>query len=115
MKILAFGASNSSESINSKLASKNLFDWVSRINSKVFQNKLMLILSTAPGKGGAASILSAAVESAPFYGADVKASLSVPSFFENFDVIRNRIVKAEISQKIDEAIKLFTQSRPAPA
>jgi NAD(P)H-dependent FMN reductase len=92
-------------------AYKNLFDWASRIDSKVFQNKPMILLSAAPGKGGAASVLATAVESAPFYGADVKASVSVPSFFENFDIKNNQIVNHQLSNKLADAIKSFTQNK----
>lgn len=95
---------------NYTAAYKNLFDWTSRIDSKVFQNKPMLMLSTSPGKGGASSVLAAAVNSGPYFGADVKASLSIPSFFENFDVVTNKIVNKKISQKIEDIIKTFTQS-----
>ena len=34
-------------------AYKNLFDWTSRIDQKVFQNKPMILLATSPGPGGA--------------------------------------------------------------
>jgi chromate reductase len=66
-------------------AYKNLFDWCSRINGKVFQQKPCVFLSTSPGPGGAASVLAQANNSAPYFGAQVTASLSVPKFFEHFD------------------------------
>jgi len=34
-------------------AYKNLFDWTSRIDPKVYQGKSMVLLSTSPGPGGA--------------------------------------------------------------
>ncbi|CAE7741382.1 unnamed protein product [Symbiodinium necroappetens] len=66
-------------------AYKNLYDWTSRIDVKVYQNKPTVMLSTSPGPGGAANVLAAAATSAPFFGADLKASMSVPSFFDSFD------------------------------
>ena len=66
-------------------AYKNLFDWTSRIDMKLFQNKPMVLLATSPGPGGAKTVLTAAAGSAPYFAADVKASLSIPSFFDNFD------------------------------
>jgi chromate reductase len=77
-------------------AYKNVFDWASRINQKVFQNKKMLLLSTSPGPGGAKSVLAQAVASSPFFAADVKGSLSVPSFYENFDVTSGEFKNAEV-------------------
>ena len=67
-------------------AYKNLFDWTSRIDMKVFQNKPMLLLATSPGPGGASSVLAAAKGSAPFFAADVKGDFSLPSFYDNFDL-----------------------------
>ncbi|MDU8926902.1 NAD(P)H-dependent oxidoreductase [Alisedimentitalea sp. MJ-SS2] len=66
-------------------AFKNLFDWTSRIDAKVYQDKPMVVMATSPGPGGAASVLNAAITSAPFFGADIRGHLSVPSFYDNFD------------------------------
>ena len=77
-------------------AYKNLFDWTSRIDMKVYQNKPTVILSTSPGAGGGASVLATAAKSAPFFGADLKASMSVPSFFDNFDGDTGRLSDASL-------------------
>lgn len=66
-------------------AYKNLFDWTSRIDGKVFQGKPVVYLATSPGPGGARSVLAAAEQSAPFFGAELIASLSVPGFHAVFD------------------------------
>jgi chromate reductase len=84
---------------------KNLFDWSSRIGKKVFQDKPMVLLSTSPGPRGGASVLAAATGSAPFFGGDVKASLAIPSFHENFDsersVLRNEELKTELIEAVN--------------
>ncbi|MFK8011700.1 MAG: NADPH-dependent FMN reductase, partial [Marinicellaceae bacterium] len=49
-------------------AYKNLFDWCSRIDAKVYKDKPMLLLSTSPGAGGANTVLSAAINSIPHFG-----------------------------------------------
>ena len=85
-------------------AYKNIFDWASRINSKVFQNKLMILFSTSPGAGGASSVLASANQSAPFFAAEVKGSLSVPSFYDNFDVEKGVLSNAELQQKLESAL-----------
>ncbi|WP_299793387.1 NAD(P)H-dependent oxidoreductase [uncultured Shewanella sp.] len=88
-------------------AYKNLFDWTSRIDMKVFQNKPMVLLATSPGPGGAATVLAAATGSAPYFAADVKASLSVPSFYDNFDIEAGRMRNEELnSQLVDAVFKL---------
>jgi len=83
-------------------AYKNLFDWTSRIDMKVFQNKPMLLLSTSPGPGGAGSVLASAVNSAPFFAADVKGSLSIPSFYDNFDVENQSLKNDELKQALSD-------------
>jgi len=85
-------------------AYKNLFDWASRIDMKLFQNKPMVLLATSPGPGGAATVLAAATGSAPYFAADVKASLSIPSFFDNFDSEKQQISNPEILDKLQSAV-----------
>ncbi|RTR39919.1 NADPH-dependent oxidoreductase [Shewanella canadensis] len=85
-------------------AYKNLFDWTSRIDMKVFQNKPMVLLATSPGPGGAATVLAAASGSAPYFAADVKASLSVPSFYDNFDIEAGKMRNEELNQQLRDAV-----------
>jgi chromate reductase, NAD(P)H dehydrogenase (quinone) len=66
-------------------AFKNTFDWISRINSRTFQEKPMLLLATSPGARGGSSVLEIAKNRFPFQGGVVKGSFSLPSFYENFD------------------------------
>jgi len=88
-------------------AYKNLFDWTSRIDQKLFQNKPTILLSTSPGGSGAASVLAAAVSAAPYFAADVKASISVPSFYDNFDVASHKLTNAEIKKQLLQAVNLL--------
>jgi len=85
-------------------AYKNLFDWTSRIDMKVFQNKPVVYLATSPGPGGASSVLGAASGSAPFFAADLRASLSIPSFFDNFDMEQQKITNPDLNQQLLEAV-----------
>ena len=99
--IISFAEHNGSYSA----AYKNLFDWSSRINPKVFQNKPMVLLATSPGPGGAASVLAAAEASAPYFDGDVKASLSIPGFYENFDLDSGNINNSEINNQLVNAVQ----------
>ncbi len=83
---------------------KNLFDWASRINIKVFQNKPVVFLSTSPGGGGAKSVLAQALQSAHFFGADVVASLSIPKYYENFDDRLTRLTNDELLESLQAAM-----------
>ncbi|NRA53941.1 MAG: NAD(P)H-dependent oxidoreductase [Gammaproteobacteria bacterium] len=88
-------------------AYKNLFDWTSRINQKVFQDKPALFLSTSPGPSGAASVLAAATNSAQYFAANLKASISIPSFYENFDSETNLLTNGELKDQLQQAVKLL--------
>lgn len=84
-------------------AYKNLFDWASRIG-KVFQHKPLVLLSTSPGAGGGANVLAAATKSAQFFAGHVKASLAIPSFYDNFDVELGRLKHQELKIQLVETV-----------
>ncbi|WNC67691.1 NADPH-dependent FMN reductase [Thalassotalea nanhaiensis] len=85
-------------------AYKNIFDWASRIDQKVFQNKPMILLSTSPGPGGAGSVLAAATGSAPYFAGDVKGSFKMPSFYDNFDMQNNQFTNPELQQELTSVV-----------
>ncbi|WP_217522687.1 NADPH-dependent FMN reductase [Vibrio metschnikovii] len=88
-------------------AYKNLFDWTTRIDRELFKGKPAVYLATSPGPGGAQSVLAAAVASAPFFGGNVKGSLSVPSFYDNFDLAAGEVTNSEIAEKIKATVALL--------
>ena len=71
---------------------------------KVYQGKPVVMLSTSPGPGGAASVLKLAVESAHFFDGHVKASLSIPSFYDNFDQEKGELSHPELIAKLKAAL-----------
>lgn len=85
-------------------AFKNLFDWTSRINQKVWQGKPLVLLATSPGPGGAKNVLASAVTSAPFFGGDVKAQFSLPNFYDNFDSETGRISNTDFDEQLKAAV-----------
>ncbi|MDF1837509.1 MAG: NAD(P)H-dependent oxidoreductase [Planctomycetota bacterium] len=89
-------------------AFKNLFDWASRIDSKVWRNKPMLILSTSPGARGGATVLEAAKATFPFLGGDVKASFSLPGFQNNFSDSEG-VTDPELASGLAAAVETFAQ------
>ena len=64
---------------------KNLFDWLTRINRNVWQNKPMFLLATAPGSRGAIKVLESAVIDMGRKGGNIVAVFSLPSIWENFN------------------------------
>lgn len=94
-------------------AYKNLFDWTSRIDQKVFQGKPMLLLATSPGPGGARNVLAAATTSAPYFAGEVVASVSVASFYDVFDVENGRITSESVADEIAAAVTELTEKAGA--
>ncbi|WP_374400699.1 NADPH-dependent FMN reductase [Flavobacterium sp.] len=88
---------------NYSTAFKNILDWTSRINAKTFQEKPMLLLATSPGVRGGSSVLEIASKRFPFQGGIVKGSFSLPSFYENFDVV-NGIIHPEYKNQLLEIV-----------
>ncbi|AWB65314.1 NADPH-dependent FMN reductase [Saccharobesus litoralis] len=98
--IIAFAEHNGSYTA----AYKNLFDWTSRIDMKVYQNKPMVLLATSPGPGGAKNVLNTAVNSMPYFAGDVKGSLSIPSFFDNFDVEQQKLRNEDLASELAKIV-----------
>lgn len=92
---------------NYSVAFKNVFDWCSRIGPKVFQGKSMLLMATSPGARGGASVLEIAKNAFPRFGADIKATFSLPSFNENFDVEKGKISNEELDTQLREIVQNF--------
>jgi len=64
---------------------KNLFDWMTRIpERKTFPDKKMFLLSTSPGPMGGKISLDIAAKRFPYHGANILATFSLPSFYQNF-------------------------------
>ncbi|WP_137170380.1 NADPH-dependent FMN reductase [Marinomonas sp. FW-1] len=81
-------------------AYKNLFDWTSRINMKVFQSKPVIMLSTSPGPSGAQSVLAAAQASAPYFSANLIGAISLPNFYDNFDAEKGIVTNETFNQHL---------------
>jgi chromate reductase len=84
-------------------AFKNLYDWASRVEQKLWQGKPMLLLSTSPGPRGGATVMEAAKATFPRMGADLRASFSLPSFYDNFDVNQG-VLNADLAAQLQSAI-----------
>lgn len=84
-------------------AFKNLYDWTSRIEQKLWSDKPMLLMATSPGGMGGKFVLEAAKEKFPRMGADLRATFSLPSFHDNFDT--EGIKDDDLSAELRKAVK----------
>ena len=86
-------------------AFKNIFDWISRIDNNVWDNKPMFLAATSPGGRGGATVLEIAVSKFDRMTKGGLVSYSLPSFFENFDSakgIANEELKEVLTKRINE-------------
>jgi NAD(P)H-dependent FMN reductase len=91
-------------------AYKNLYDWVSRIQPRVYQDKPMVLLSTSPGGRGGKSVMELALSQIPRFGGQIRASLSLPSFMDNFDSASGRVSNPELAAEVEAAVKSLFES-----
>lgn len=92
---------------NYSTAFKNIFDWSSRIEKDVFQNKPVFLMATSPGGRGGKGVLDIAQSNLPRYGANIKSVFSLPLFNENFDVENGKISNAEFDAQLKEIVNNF--------
>ncbi|MBR9834664.1 MAG: NAD(P)H-dependent oxidoreductase [Alphaproteobacteria bacterium] len=88
-------------------AYKSIFDWMSRLEGKVYEGKPIVLLSTSPGGRGGASVKAQASASIPFFGGEVKASLSVPGFGQVFDTAKGELTDPDLHAELLKTLAAF--------
>ena len=87
---------------------KNLFDWMSRIDGKLWSDKPMLLMATSLGARGGATALEIAKERFRFMGGNIVGSFSLPSFGENFAY--SKISNQELNNQLLEEVNQLAES-----
>lgn len=91
-------------------ALKNLFDWLSRVSVEgekgIFNNKPVILISTSPGPRGGMTNLENMSKVMPFWGADIKGTYSLGSFYQEFT---GGEPNGEHQVKLSELLKQFEQ------
>ncbi|VXB13154.1 NADPH-dependent FMN reductase [Flavobacterium sp. 9AF] len=90
---------------NYTAAFKSLFDWMSRINVKLFQGKSIFLLATSPGARGGSSVLEIAEGRFPRHEGVIEATFSLPSFNDNFDTDKGVITNTDLDNELKEKVK----------
>lgn len=90
------------------VAYKNTFDWASRINMKVYQDKPMVLMATSPSPRGGLGVLEAAKQTFPHFGAELKATFSLPSFYDNFDLENGTIRNVDLADQLAKAVRTLS-------
>lgn len=87
---------------------KNLFDWMSRIDGKLWSDKPMLLMATSPGGRGGATVLEIAQGRFGYMGGNIVGSFSLPSFGDNFS--DGKITNKELNNQLLEEVEQFAES-----
>ena len=85
-------------------AFKNLFDWMSRIDGKLWSNKPMLLMATSPGGRGGATVLEIAKGRFPYMGGNIVAEFSLSLFNDNFadGKLVNEVLQAALVDEVEK-------------
>ncbi len=89
-------------------AFKNVFDWLSRIDTNVWKDTPMMLMATSPGKRGGQSVLKTAKELFPFFGGNIITDFSLPKFHEHFS--ESGITDKELDQELQAKILQFQKA-----
>lgn len=100
--IISFAEHNGSYAV----VFKNLFDWVSRVELKMFEGKKLFLLSTAPGPRGGLGVLEHAMDRFPRHGAVISSVFTLPQYHQNFSVEAG-ILDEELREKFMEKVNLI--------
>lgn len=100
--VISFAEHNGSYSA----AFKNVFDWISRYEKNVWEDKPMFLLATSPGARGGSTVLEMAFNKFKRMNSNTVVSFSLPSFYENFDE-ENGITDISLSDSFRLQLALF--------
>ncbi|MEM9395370.1 MAG: NAD(P)H-dependent oxidoreductase [Pseudomonadota bacterium] len=82
---------------------KNIHDWMSRIQMKIWQDKPIVLLAATPGPRAGANVLQTQEFTAPFFGMDIKGKYGVGTWGEAWD--GKALTKDADITGVDAAIK----------
>jgi chromate reductase len=86
-------------------AFKNVYDWTSRIEAKIFRDKPLLLMATSPGARGGKTVLETGSQTFSRMGAKELISFSLPSFNDNFK--EGEIINEELLASLKDNINKF--------
>lgn len=81
---------------------KNIFDWMSRIDMKVWQGKPTVMLAATPGPRAGAGVLGGQEAVAPFFGMDLRGNLGVGTWQEAWDADSKTLTRTDDVAALDE-------------
>ncbi len=86
------------------VAFKNILDWTSRIEGKVWRDKPMLLMTASPGGRGGQTMMEIAEAKFPRMGASLVGTLTFGNFYDNYTDGKG-VTNAELDAKIAELVQ----------
>ncbi|MEL6640595.1 MAG: NAD(P)H-dependent oxidoreductase [Pseudomonadota bacterium] len=83
---------------------KNIFDWMSRIEMKLWQGKPVVMLAATPGRRAGANVLESQKMLAPHFGADLRGTLGIGKWSEAWHPETEGLVQADDLAALDEVL-----------
>jgi len=82
---------------------KNVLDWLSRVDINFMEGTKVLLMSASGGKRGAKGSLGVVEKMLPRFGAEIIATFSLPSFYDNFgeEGVLDEALKNEHQKALD--------------
>lgn len=91
---------------NPSAYTKNLLDWLSRLERKFLADCRILLMATSRGKRGGKASLQTIEAMLPRFGGEILATFSLPSYGENFDPSEG-ITDQALSEEHGQALSSF--------
>ncbi|MEO0766744.1 MAG: NAD(P)H-dependent oxidoreductase [Pseudomonadota bacterium] len=94
---------------------KNIFDWMSRIETALWQGKPLVMLAATPGRRAGANVLKSQALLAPHFGADLRGSLGIGTWPDAWDPDDKRLVRDSDLKALDAALKSLVRPNKDPS
>jgi NAD(P)H-dependent FMN reductase len=91
---------------NPSAYTKNLLDWLSRLEREFMKGTNVFLMSTSRGRRGGAGSLKVIEALLPRFGANILATFSLPSYGDNFDPDKG-ISDESLARQHREALETF--------
>lgn len=96
--VISFAVHNGSYSV----AFKNIFDWASRLEGKVFDGARVLVLAASPGPAAGQPLLDIVAGAIPHFGGEVLGKLGIGKIGDKLE--DGQIIDAQTLAEIDSLI-----------